>query len=211
MEKMMGIFYLTVVFLLVVVFLLFNIFIAMDRYKSLKRKAPEPKKPSAPEPVIDVVGKSTTVFLAPLPPAGIEPMMSEDLETEMKSEAETEPDIKPEEVEANLNASYVPGEDELEQYANDDMDLTGCLSQGLSFEQISHAIDVVEGKKSGKNDEVIAGETFSVMPTDFLDMICMQTDHEIMVKKLIAGYLDSVGKMKPVPVPVKDFDINKYV
>ena len=39
----------------------------------------------------------------------------------------------------------------------------------------------------------------------------MQAEHEAMVKKLIAGYLDYVGKMKPIPVPVATFDINKYV
>jgi len=48
------------------------------------------------------------------------------------------------------------------------------LSQGLTFEQISHAVDVVEGKKSGEKDEYFAGETLSVMPDDFLNMICMQ-------------------------------------
>jgi hypothetical protein len=39
----------------------------------------------------------------------------------------------------------------------------------------------------------------------------MQADHEAMVKKLIAGYLDFPGKMKPVPAMVANFDINKYV
>ena len=202
----------SVLFIFSLLFIIYHVrewIISMTKRKKSLEK--EPEKPSEPKPAVDVVGKSTTVFLAPLPPAGMEPLMSEDLETEMRSEAETEPDIMPEEVDADFNSLYVPGEDELEQYANNDMDTTGCLSQGLSYEQISHAIDVVQGKKTGKNDEAIAGETFSIMPTGFLDMICMQTDHEIMVKKLIDCYVDSVGKMKPVSESVKDFDINKYV
>jgi len=70
---------------------------------------------------------------------------------------------------------------------------------------------VVKGRKSGENDELLAGETFSIMPTDFLDVICMQSDHEAMVKKLITGYLDFPQKMKPIPAMVANFDINKYV
>jgi len=81
----------------------------------------------------------------------------------------------------------------------------------LTFEQISHAVEVVEGKKSGENNEYFAGETLSVMSDDFLNMICMQENYEAKVKKLIAGYLDFPGKMKPVPVLVANFDINKYV
>jgi hypothetical protein len=49
------------------------------------------------------------------------------------------------------------------------------------------------------------------MPDDFLNMICMQENYEAKVKKLIAGYLDFPGKMKPVAAMVANFDINQYV
>ena len=160
------------------------------------------------EPVIDVVGKSTTAFLAPLI-TRMEPMMSMDLEREQQPAVETEPDISPSDVDVSLN--FPIDEDELEMYPNENPDASDDLSQGLTFEQINHALDVVEGRKSGENEEYLAGETFAIMPTDFLSMICMQTDHETMVKKLIAGYLDYPGKIKPVPAPVANFDINIYV
>jgi len=213
MAKVLATIYLSVLFFFVILYLVYQIRDLMDKRIARKRMAAarEPEKFLEPLPAIDIVGKSTTVFLAPLIPAGNEPLMSEDLETVMQLEAETEPDVMPDEVETNLNAPYIPDEDELIQYANDDMDMTDELSQGLTFEQISHAVEVIEGKKTGETDAYLAGETLTVMPTDFLDMICMQADHEAMVKKLIAGYLDYPDKMKPAPVSVANFDINQYV
>jgi len=161
------------------------------------------------EPEVDVVGKSTTVFLAPIIFEKYEPLMSEDLIREPVAEAE--PDILPDDVEVKISRPYIPDDNELEQYANDDMDISGDFSQGLTFQQISHAIDVVEGMKSGENDEIIAGETLCVMPSDFLNMICRQADFENTVKKLIAGYEGSISKMKQQPVIITNFNISKYV
>jgi hypothetical protein len=169
------------------------------------RKLESPSEPA----VIDVVGKSATVFLAPLIPASVEPFMNENLEREPA--VETELDIKSKEVEVNMNSSYIPDDGELDAYRSNSMDLTNNLSQGLTYEQISHAVEVVEGRKSGESDEYFAGETLCIMPDDFLNVICMQANHEAMVKRLITGYLDFPGKMKPVPLQVANFDINKYV
>ena len=204
--KVLGTIYLCVIFLLSIWYIYFQISDAIDRIRARKRMRAAKMSEKPYELVYDVVGKSTTVFLAPLMP-----LMSEELEVVMVSTVETEPDISPEEVEANLTASFVPDDEELEQYRNDDVDLSGEFSQGLTFEQISHAVEVVEGNKSGEKDEYFAGETLSVMPDDFLNMICMQENYEAKVKKLIASYLDFPGKMKPVPALVANFDINKYV
>jgi len=210
MAKFLGIFYMTLLFVFCIWYMIFSVCDWIDRMKkkriTVNDAEKEPEKHF--EPVIDVVGKSTTAFLAPLIPAKIKPVMSEDLE--MESDVQTEPDILPEEVEDNLN-SFVLDDDELEQYRNDDMDLSGEFSQGLTYQQISQAIDVVQGKKSGESEEIAAGETFSFMPTDFLDMICAQVEHESIVKRLISCYVDSVGKVKPVPALVANFDINQYV
>jgi hypothetical protein len=164
--------------------------------------------PAVPEPVYDIVGKSHSVFLAPLV---VEPFMSDKLETEMKSDAVSEPEIQSNEVEANLGNSEAIDANELDDFSEHNVHTEGDLSQGLTFEQISHAIDVIEGKKSGERDEYFAGMTFSFMPDDFINAVCMQADREAMVKKLIAGYVDFPDKMKPKPVVVTDFDINKYV
>ena len=208
MEKILAWGYMIVVFILAIVYLFFSIYQWIDRIngRCFVSKIPKPEKP--PEPAFDIVGKTYSVFLAPLV---IEPFMSENLETEQKSQAETEPDILTSEVEANLINSDVLDENELDDFSEENSDTEGDLSQGLTFEQIGNAIDVVKGIKSGENDELLAGETFSIMPTDFLDVICMQSDHEAMVKKLITGYLDFPQKMKPIPAMVANFDINKYV
>jgi hypothetical protein len=208
MAKILGSIYLIVLVLFTVWFIVFYISEWIDemKVKRMRRRVTVPENPV--EPVIDVVGKSTTSFLAPLI-TRMESMMSMDLELEQQPAVETEPDISPSDVEISL--SFPLDEDEQEMYRNDNMDASDDLSQGLTFEQINHALDGVEGRKSGENDEYLAGETFAIMPTDFLSMICMQTDHEAMVKKLIAGYLDYPGKIKPVPAPVANFDINIYV
>ena len=201
--KILGIIYLSVIFLLSLWYIYFQISDAIDRVKARKRMraARTPEKPY--EPVYDVVGKTTTVFLAPLMP-----VMSEDLEPEPQTALEPEPEILPTEVDVHLNASIEIADEEFDFYPDA---ASGELSQGLTFEQISHAVDVVEGKKSGENDEYFAGETLSVMPDDFLNMICMQENYEAKVKKLIAGYLDFPAKMKPVPAMVANFDINQFV
>jgi len=149
------------------------------------------------------MGLVNGVFLAPLMP-----VMSEDLEPEPQTALEPEPEILPAEVDVHLNASIAIADEEFDVYPDNTL---GELSQGLTFEQISHAVDVVEGKKSGENDEYFAGETLAVMPDDFLNMICLQENYEAKVKKLIAGYLDFPAKLKPVPAMVANFDINQFV
>ena len=207
MEKILATLYLCSVFFVGFVLISFYISDVISKWKNrnnIEENNPEPVS----EPEYDVVGKSKTVFLSPLMPEKNEPLMSEDLER--KPAAETEPDISPDEVEVTMCKPYVPDDDELAQYANDDVDTTSDFSQGLTYQQISHAIDVVEGKKTGNDDDLVAGETFNLMPSDFLDTICMQPDYENMVKKLIAGYVDAIGK-KPKPATVSNFNISKYV
>jgi hypothetical protein len=200
--KVLGTIYLSVLFLLSIWYIYCQISDAIDRVRARKRMMEAKTFEKPYEPVYDVVGKSTTVFLAPLMP-----VMSEDLEPESVTALEPEPDVFPSEVEAHLNLSIAIADDEPEMYPDDNME----LSQGLTFEQISHAVEVVEGKKSGENEEYFAGETLAVMPNDFLNMICLQENYEAKVKKLIAGYLDFPGKMKPVPAVVANFDIKNYV
>ena len=211
MAKILATIYLSVLFFFCIWYMVFQIKECIDRMRARKRMqaAREPERPPEPEPIINVIGKSSTVFLAPLMPVSKEPFMSDDLEKEPAAEAE--PDIVPEAIEANLNRPVILEDDEMDEYSGDNSDSEENLSKGLTYQQISDAIDVVEGRKSGENDEYLAGETFSMMPDDFVNMICMQADHEAMVKKLIAGYVDFPAKMKPVPVLIESFDINKYV
>jgi hypothetical protein len=204
MAKILGTIYLSVLAFYTVWFIIFYIREWVDELKRKRRRQYVKALEKPAEPAIDIVGKSTTAFLAPL-----KPIVSVDLEREQQPALEAEPDISPSDVEISLNLP--PDEDEPEMYPNENHDTSDDLSQGLTFEQISHALDVVEGRKSDENDGYLAGEIFSMMPDDFLTVICVQTDHEAMVKKLIAGYLDFPGKMKPAPALVANFDINNYV
>jgi len=208
MEKILATLYLIGVFFtafIIVASYMSDVIGKWKNWKSIVENKPEPIY----EPEVDVIGKSMTSFLAPIIFEKNEPLMSEKLELEPA--AETEQDISPDEVEVKTSNSYIPDDEELEQYANDDMDISGDFSQGLTFQQISHAIDVIEGKKFAEDDALIAGEALSVMPSDFLNMICQQVDHENNVKKLLACYVDAVGKIKPKPTTVSHFNISKYV
>ena len=209
MSKVLGIIYLSIVAVIVLVYLFYAIYEWFYRiaYKIALKRIRETYAPPDDAPV-DVVGKTTTVFLAPLKTENNAPFMSEDLEPE-RSEAniETEPDISSEDIEVKQNQLVTPDDDELDDFS-DSNSTTDELSKGLTFEQISHALEVVEGRKSGENDAQLAGETFSIMPDDFLNVICMQPTHEEKVKRLISCYVDAIGKP---PVTVADFDINKYV
>ena len=210
MDKVLGVIYLSIVAIIVIVYLLYAVYewICRIAYKKALKRIREASVSPDDAPVVDVVGKTTTVFLAPLKTENNAPFMSEDLEPE-RSEAniETEQDISPEYIEVKQNQLIIPNDDELDDFS-DSNSTTDELSKGLTFEQISHALEVVEGRKSGENDAQLAGETFSIMPDDFLNVICMQPTHEEKVKRLISCYVDAIGKP---PTTVADFDINKYV
>jgi hypothetical protein len=210
MDKVLGITYLSIVAILVIVYLFvyINGLIFRIAYKRLLRqKKDEADKSVNPVEVFDIVGKSTVTFLAPLIlESNDEPFMSTDLEPEKaKSEVETEPEIPANDIETNII-----GNDELDDFSDNEIPADE-LSRGLTFEQIGHALEVFEGRKSSENDEYLAGETFSMMPTDFLNVICMQVEHEMKVKRLIACYVDATVKIKPVSTMVSNFDINKFV
>ena len=197
-EKILAIIYLGIIAILVIFYLAYVIDDWITRFvhkKALKRIREEMDKKS--DPTFDVVGKTTTKFLAPLTFEADEPFMSEELEPETEL-VDAEPEISPEDVEVNPKQTVMIDDDELEDYSADNSEPDG-LSKGLTFEQISHAVEVVEGRKSNESDEYRAGETFMVMPTDFVDAICKQTEYETSVKRLISCYVDMAGKVKPVP------------
>ena len=178
MEKILAILYLIGVFFTALMFISFYVSEVFGKWKKRKSKVENNPEPIS-EPEVDVVGKSMTSFFAPL--------MSEAPEREPS--LETEPDISPDEVEVIMSRPYVPDDEELEQFANDDTDISGDFSQGLTYQQICHAVDMVHGKKSGEDDEIMAGKILSFMSFDFLDVICKQVDHENNVKKLLACWM----------------------
>jgi len=210
MSKVLGIIYLSIVAIIVLVYLFYAVYEWFYRiaYKKALKRIRETSAPLPLDAPVDVVGKTTTVFLAPLKTENNEPFMSEDLEPQRsEADVETEPDISPDAIEIKQNQPFIPDDDELDDFSDSNAPADE-LSKGLTFEQISHALEVVEGRKSGENDAQLAGETFSIMPSDFLNVICMQPTHEEKVKRLISCYVDAIGKP---PVTVADFDINKYV
>jgi hypothetical protein len=210
MEKILATLYLIGVFFTAFVFLFFYINNLIDKWNN-RNKAAENQPEPISEPAFDIVGKSKSALLVPLVFEKNELKMNETLIAEPISAAETEPDISPEDVDVTMTKPYIPDDDELEQFRNDDVGVSEVFSQGLTYQQICQALDVVEGKKSGEDAELVAGETFCLMPSDFLDMICTQPDYENMVKKLISCYVDAAGNNKPQSAIVADFDIKNYV
>jgi hypothetical protein len=200
MEKILATLYLIGVFFTALIFASSYVIKAISRW-ARRNKTVENQPEPVSEHVFDIVGKSKSSPLLPLVFEKNEPV----------SATETEPDVSPEDIDVTMTKPYIPDDDELEQLRNFDVDIPEVFSQGLTYQQISQALEVVDGRKTGEDEELDAGETLSMMPSDLLNVICMQTDYEKMVEKLVSGFEKSVGNMKPKPVTVADFNIKNYV
>ena len=154
----------------------------------------------------EVIGQTNRVFLVPLSEQQDEkPDMS--VSVEMEPACETESAVTTEDVEVNLYAE--DRFDESDMTIPCGVDSSGELSQGLTFEQISQALEVVKGEKNEEDEQVKAGETLSLMTDEMLEVITMHENNAFIVNKLISLYVDHPNKRKPKTI--EGFDIDKYV
>ena len=152
-----------------------------------------------------IVGKCRMVFLQPIQEPVQQqlnmPLMSQPLEVEQREE---QPDIEPDEVETNLETIDVD-ETEFQQKYDDSED----LSQGITFEQISHAVTVLEGKKTSEPDRLKAGETLYNMSADMVAFFDKQEMYLNKVDKLIGSFIDS--SWKKTNIDTEEFDVKKFI
>ena len=160
----------------------------------------------------NVVGKSQTVYLEELPKVqakAVEPVFSEDLE-----KGEEEPETTAADVEDNLDETPLPEEERfLPLDAEPDSE---AVSTGMTYEQISEALDVVKGKEMGNTTEsAVARMLYEIRGSDLFNFLTAQAENEALVEKLIKENIDDTA----VPPPentgkrrkIEEFDMDKYV
>ena len=158
MEKILATIYLIGVFFTAFVYVSSYVIKAISRWTK-RNKATEKQPEPVSEHDVDIVGKSKSSLLVPLVFEKNEP-------EEPVSAPETEPDVSSEDIDVTMTKPYIPDDDELEQFRNDDVDIPEVFSQGLTYQQISEALEVVDGRKTGEDEELVAGEILSMMPSD---------------------------------------------
>jgi hypothetical protein len=166
----------------------------------------------------NIVGKSQTVYLEEPPkekPKTVEPAFSEDLQ--QAPSYEEEPDITGDDVDDNLNKDGFPEEDRLLPLDAEADDGDFPSSSGMTYEQISQALDVVQGKSTDDAGRQTAARIlYEVEGSDLFNFLTAQAENEALVEKLIRENIDNGG----VPFSEstrkqrrnrKEFDMDKYV
>jgi hypothetical protein len=154
----------------------------------------------------DIVGKSKTMFPAV---TGDEP----EPEPDPIPEVHTEPDILPEEVEHIVDKMEQSDYEELTVYLEHNegsIEEVGELNQGLTFEEINHALNTVKGKSDTEDDILNAGRTLAFMPAEFIDAICLTPLLSDRVKFLMKANLDA-SLAPPKKSRLENFKIEDYI
>jgi hypothetical protein len=167
------------------------------------------------EPVpYNIIGKSQTVYLEEPPaPKIVEPVFSEDLQR--VPAYEEEPDITADDVDDNLGEEILTDE---ERFTPLDTDVDSeVVSTGMTYEQISEALEVVQGKKTDDADKLAAARTlYEVQGSDLFNFLTVQAENEAIIEKLLKENLDNAadpadGNIKKQQRKIEEFDMGKYV
>jgi hypothetical protein len=196
---------------------------AMKLWQSIlpERKAMKiPATPQTqPEPIAySVVGKSQTVYLEEFSKEeakAVEPAFSEDLL--QVSTYEEEPDITNDDVANNLNEDRFSEEDRFLPLDADADDEDFPSSTGMTYQQISEALDMMQGKPTDKSgQQATARILHEIEGSDLFNFLTAQAENEAVVERLIRENIDSgntplSGNTKRQHRSKKEFDMDKYV
>jgi len=177
-------------------------------------QAMEPEPETAP---YSIVGKSQTVYLERPPESkSVAPFLSEDLkkkipydeepdnindDVEYKSESYTAEDILSEE-ERFMPFDSLPEEGE---------------STGMTFQQISKAIDVVSGKNTDKDTRREVAQILNdIGECDLFNFLTAQAENEMLIERLLRENIDDGVSQVPENSgkkrrKIEAFDMDKYV
>jgi hypothetical protein len=162
----------------------------------------------------DVAGKSRTVYLEePSKEKAIEPVFSENLEKE--EPYKEEPDTTTDDVDDHPDEDISPDE---ERFIPLDVNPDGeAVSTGMTYEQISEALDVVQGKKTdGAAKSTAARILYEVEGSDLFNFLSAQAANEAIVERLLKENIDNAGVSLPEnrrkrTSKADEFDMGKYV
>lgn len=164
--------------------------------------------PVKPEPFSPVIGKTTVVYLEDPSSVTVAPVLTEQLET--TGYIGEEKDISPDEVESELTPPLEKILDKEEYYEHLDENAPGEdpeLSTGLTYQQLSQAVDVLSSSslENKKDEEVIevARTLYAIRGTDMFQFFASQVGNIALVEQLLEEYLDGDGQ--PLPKRKKKF------
>jgi hypothetical protein len=187
----------------------------------LATETPVKEKTPVPVPEIvhyNIVGKSQTVYLEEPPKEQVkafEPLFSENLQP--VPAYEEEPDITDAEVDDSLNKDRFSEEERFLSLDADSDDGDFPSSTGMTYEQISQALDVVQGKQTDDaGRQATARILYEVQGSDLFNFLTAQAENEALVEKLIRENIDPDGGMIPENgkkqrQDMEEFDMDKYV
>jgi len=163
-----------------------------------------------------VIGKSSTEYLEKQTETKSQtpaPFLSEDLET--VSSVEEEPDITDSDVEANLEEDIPEMTDRFIPLDVEPDD--GSFSTGMTYDQIFSTLDVVQGRKTGKEDcEAAARILYEVHGSDVFNFLATQAENEVLIERLLRENIDDEPERTPRSAgkkhqDIEEFTIDKYV
>jgi hypothetical protein len=164
-----------------------------------------PDTPAKPGTVShSIVGKSQTVYLEETQVKVPELLFSENLKKE-----------EPQDEEDNLLEMLLSEE---ERFISLDVDSDNeIVSTGMTCEQISEALDVVQGRQTDDAGRQAAARIlYEVEGSDLFNFLTAQAENEAIVERLIKENLDNRGETIPENIRKKrreteEFDMDKYM
>jgi hypothetical protein len=190
-------------------------------WRFLTPETPVKEIASVPVPetvTYNMIGKSQTVYLEEPPkekPKAVEPAFSEDLQ--QAPSYEEEPDIAGNDVDDNLNKEGFTEEDRFLSLDTDADDGDFPSSTGMTYEQISQALDVMQGRQTDEAGRQAAAHIlYEVEGSDLFNFLTAQAENEALVEKLIKENIDNnniplTETTKKKRRDRKEFDMDKYV
>jgi hypothetical protein len=183
---------------------------------TVKEKIPVPAPAPATVHYNNVVGKSRTVYLEELPKEPgkvVEPVFSEDLEKREPYGEEAETTAQ--DVEDNLDGAPLPEND---RFMPLDAGPDGeAVSSGMTYGQISLALDVVKGKRTDAAAEpAVARMLDEIRGSELFNFLSAQAENEALVEKLIKENIGNGGGQLPANRRKRkagngQFDMDRYV
>ncbi len=174
--------------------------LSQKKQKQSEKRPPEPTvKTESPS---SVIGKTAVVYLEDPSVVAVAPAFSVPLET--TGYIDEEEDVSPDEVESELTPPLEKVLDKEELYERLDENAPGEdpeLSTGLTYQQLSQAVDVLSSSslENKKDEEVIevARTLYAIRGTDMFQFFASQVGNTAMIEQILEECLDGDGQPLP--------------
>lgn len=171
--------------------------LAKREQKKVETRKPEPLLEAKPSS--SVIGKTTVIYLEDPAIVTVAPEFTVQLET--TGYIGEEEDVSPDEVESELIPSLEKVLDKEELYERLDENAPGEdpeLSTGLTYQQLSQAVDVLSSSslESKKDEEIIevARTLYAIRGTDMFQFFASQVGNTAMIEQILEECLDGDGQ-----------------